>query len=273
MKVLGIIASPRQLGNSEICLKEILRSLPDDWEKEIMNICKLHIEPCKACYRCLPQGKDCVIQDDLALFLEKIRQADKVVLAGPVYFLGEQTTVKLIKDRLLTILNESEIYYKNKPCVIAIPHGIENWEGYGREAMLNFAGFLGLKVLGCRVINKHLPGDAAQDDSLAKLHALADALLGNKTIPPENQDIIYCPVCQSSLLQVHSDGKWHCVICGAGGELTEDKGKLIMGNVNREVPRYSKEGMAHHGRTLLNVNEELRERKREVIANIKKYKD
>ncbi len=273
MKVLGIIASPRQLGNSEISVKEILRSLPEDWEKEIINICRLHIEPCKACYSCLSQGRDCVIQDDLQMFLAKIRGADKVVLAGPVYFLGEQTAVKLIKDRLLTILNEGDKYYKEKPCVIAIPHGIKNWEGYGREAMLAFAGFLGLKILGCRVINKHLPGDAAQADSLVTLHELAKALTENKVLPPENQDIIYCPVCQSSLLQIHKDGKWHCVICGASGELTAEKGKLAMGVVDQSVPRYSKTGMAEHGQKLLSINDEFRKRRREVITNIKPYKD
>ena len=273
MKVLGLIASPRSLGNSEVCVKEILRNLPKEWEKEIVNLSKLHIEPCKACYRCLSAGKQCVIQDDLKLFLEKIQWADKVVLACPVYFLGEQTSVKLIKDRLLTILNEGETFFCNKPCVIAIPHGIENWEGCGREAMLNFAGFLGLRVLGCRLINKHLPGQAAEEDSLAKLKALAGALVENKELSAENLDIIFCPGCQSSLLQVRNNGSWHCVMCGASGQLTADKGRLAIGGLDLGVSRYSKEGMEQHGRDLLEVNEEFRQKRREVLANIKKYKD
>ena len=273
MKVLGLIASPRSLGNSEVCVKEILRNLPQEWEKEIINISRLHIEPCKACYSCLPAGKKCIIHDDLGMFLEKIQWADKVVMAGPVYFLGEQTSVKLIKDRLLTILNEGDAFFNNKPCVIAIPHGIENWEGYGREAMLNFAGFLGLKVLGCRIINKHLPGQVAEEDSLAKLRALAGALAENKELPPEKHDIIYCPVCQSSLLQIHSDGNWHCVMCGASGQLTADNGKLVMGGLDPAVPRYSKEGMEHHGQALLGVNKEFREKRREIITYLKPYKD
>ena len=272
MKILCLIASPRKIGNSEICVKEIASQLPADWEKEIINLCQLHIEPCKACYACLPAGKKCVIKDDLDSFLTKLQAADKLIIAGPVYFLGAQTIIKLITDRLLCILNEGDKFYNGKPCVIAIPHGVKNWEGYGGEAMLNFAHFLGLKVLGLRVLNKHLPGDVAQEDSLAALHALAQALVEDKILPEENQDIIYCPECGSSLLRITKDGTWHCTMCGAGGRLKTTDSTIAIGSIDAHVPRYSKEGIARHGELLLNINKEFHQRRREVFANLKKYK-
>ena len=38
MRVLGIISSPRRGGNSELAAKEILNTLPDSWEKAMINI-------------------------------------------------------------------------------------------------------------------------------------------------------------------------------------------------------------------------------------------
>ena len=272
MHVLGIIASPRKLGNSEICVKEILRSLPKEWEKEIINISQLHLEPCRACYACLPKGKDCVIDDGLALFLAKLRGADRVVIAAPVYFLGEQTAVKLLTDRLISILNEGERYFLNKPCVIAIPHAIKGWEGYAREAMLNFAAFLGLKVLACRVMNKMLPGDVVDAEGLNILHTLATALQQNKETKWSSSAELLCPICHSSLLQVRQDKSWHCVMCDSQGLILESDGKLHLTVTSEESLRYSPEGLAQHGQVLLNVNKEFIKRRREVIMHLKPYK-
>ena len=52
MRVLGIISSPRRGGNSELAAKEILNTLPDSWEKAMININDLDIKTCTACYAC-----------------------------------------------------------------------------------------------------------------------------------------------------------------------------------------------------------------------------
>ena len=272
MHVLGIFASPRKLGNSEICVKEILRSLPCEWDKEIINLGKLHLEPCRACYACLPQGKNCVIDDDLALFLTKLRWADKVVLAAPVYFLGEQTAVKLLTDRLISILNEGETYFLNKPCVIVIPHAIKGWEGYAREGMLNFAAFLGLKVLACQVMNKMLPGDVVDEAGMEVLHSLATELQQNKETNWDAGPNLLCPICHSSLLQVQQNKQWHCVMCDSAGLILEKAGKLQLTVAAKETLRYSPQGLARHGQVLLNVNKEFIKHRREVISHLKPYK-
>lgn len=274
MRVLGIIASPRKLGNSEICVKEIFKQLPAKWDKKIINLSQLHIEPCKACYACLPEGNSCVLDDDLELFLRQLQWAQRVVIAAPVYFLGEQTSVKLLTDRLISTLNETVTYCITKPCVIAVPHAINNWEGYGREAMLNFAHFLRLRVLDIRVLNKMLPGDVVDEDGLTQLHQLAEALTTNTERNWKDKNIICCPHCHSSLLQVHKDMTWHCVMCGESGDIVDWFGEMTALDPNREVRefRYNPGGLNHHGETLLNVNAEFRKRRREVIEHLKPYK-
>ena len=272
MKILGIFASPRKLGNSEICVKEILRTLPQQWEKESINLSRLQLQPCKACYACLPQGKSCVLDDDLKLVLTKVREADRVIIAAPGYFLGQQTSVKLLTDRLISILNEGELYSLQKPCVIVIPHAIKGWEGYAREAMLNFAAFLGLKVLDCRVLNKMLPGDVADEEGLKVLHSLALELAQDRETDWSRGTELLCPICHSSLLQLHKDKSWRCVMCDSVGTLLESAGQLRLAVTAAPNLRFSPEGLAHHGQVLLNVNKEFIQRRREVIAHLKPYK-
>ena len=65
-KVLGLIASPRKGGNSELAVREMMRRFPDDWEKGMIRLTDLDIAYCRACYACLSKGKGCVLEDDMA---------------------------------------------------------------------------------------------------------------------------------------------------------------------------------------------------------------
>ena len=141
MKVLAIVASARKTGNSEILAKEILSALPESTEKKMIRLAELNIEPCRACYACLPAGKGCVIQDDFDGLLQQIREADAVILASPVYFLGMHTRLKLLCDRCISVLNDAK-EYSGRRCVVVVPYGVEGWEGCGVEATVSVARFL-----------------------------------------------------------------------------------------------------------------------------------
>ena len=132
---LGIISSPRRGGNSELAAKEILNTLPDSWEKAMININDLDIKTCTACYACVPQGSLCKLKDDLGFLVEQVRQADKVVVAAPAYMLGGHTTIKRVLDRLISLVSE----YRNfgpADCVIAVSYGFDGWEGMSKEDLV-----------------------------------------------------------------------------------------------------------------------------------------
>jgi multimeric flavodoxin WrbA len=76
VKILGLVSSPRRLGNSEIVVKEMMNRLPDDWDKQMIRLNDLRIDRCKGCYACLPKEKRCVLKDNLNFFLDHIRAAD-----------------------------------------------------------------------------------------------------------------------------------------------------------------------------------------------------
>ena len=68
---------------------------------------------CRACYACRKTHK-CILKDDMAEILDKIIEADVLVLASPVYFYSINAQIKTVLDRTLarwTELKDKEFYY------------------------------------------------------------------------------------------------------------------------------------------------------------------
>ena len=99
LKVLGISASPRIGGNSDLLLDKALegsRSQGAVAEKIILN--SLNIRPCQACGGCDKTGV-CIIPDDMCIIYDKIDGADAVILSSPVYFTSLSAQMKAMIDR------------------------------------------------------------------------------------------------------------------------------------------------------------------------------
>jgi len=272
MRVLGLVASPRRVGNSEIIIQEMLNILPETWGKEVIRLNNLQIERCKACYACLPHDKSCVINDDLNFLLDRIRAADKVIIVSPVYALGQQTTLKLINDRMICIQNKAGHYFTGKQCVIVIPHTVEGWEGYAREATMHFARFFGLNITGTAVMRASLPSDITEVSMLGKIRELTLSLIDNSTVNFDDIEKIYCPDCSSSFLQLFHKGRWRCVICGSTGDLKVSEGNY---NITWDIPehrRFTLKGIQEHGQRLSKLKEEFAQRKKEQVAVLTRNK-
>jgi len=86
MKVVGIVGSPRQGGNTEaltrIALEEIQK---EGLETELVSLAGKRIEPCDGCRSCSKTGK-CHIKDDFDSIFLKMKEADGIILATPVYY-------------------------------------------------------------------------------------------------------------------------------------------------------------------------------------------
>jgi multimeric flavodoxin WrbA len=134
-RILGIVASQRVLGNSELLTKAAMEATGADTQKEMIRLTDLNIKSCKACYRCLPPDVPCHINDDLQFLLDKIRAADAVVIAAPCYFLGPQGSIRVFQDRFLSVGNKAE-EFRGKPCICIMTYGATDMKGYA-EAALN----------------------------------------------------------------------------------------------------------------------------------------
>lgn len=99
MKVLVINSSPRNNGNSDVLCDQFLKGAKEaGHEAEKIQIGRAKISPCHACYACRETGK-CVKGDDMDGILEKLINADVILLSTPVYFYSMDAQMKMMIDR------------------------------------------------------------------------------------------------------------------------------------------------------------------------------
>jgi multimeric flavodoxin WrbA/ribosomal protein L37AE/L43A len=223
MKVLGLVSSPRKGGNSELAAKEIMRQLPESWEKKMIRINELNIEYCRACYTCIPEDRKCKINDDLNFLIDNVKDADKIVISAPAYLLGEHTAMKLVVDRLLSILTNFR-EFEGKECVIAASYGLHGWDGLVKEDLIIFAREFNLTITDFALLLATIPGDSVTGENLEKLHGLAKSLvkgIGSGKVPG---DELECPYCTSRALTLSIRGPWKCTVCGGKGVLEYTNG-------------------------------------------------
>src|SRR3989337_4578311 len=98
-KIIAIFGSPRKEGNSDILLNSALKGAESngaDVEKIIIR--DLQIAPCNSCGKCYEKG-DCVINDDMQKMYPKLVDADGIIVASPIYFMGVSAQLKAFIDR------------------------------------------------------------------------------------------------------------------------------------------------------------------------------
>ena len=114
-KVLILSGSPRKGGNSDILCDEFLRGAQDAGHKvEKIRVAEKKVVPCSGCYYCNTHGGTCVHKDDMADILQKMIDADVIVLASPVYFYAISAQLKAVIDRTVARwleVKDKELYY------------------------------------------------------------------------------------------------------------------------------------------------------------------
>lgn len=110
-KVLVLSASPRKGGNSDLLCDEFVRgALESGNTVEKIRVCENRIAPCLGCYYCRDHGGDCVRKDDMAAILQKMIDAEVIVMASPVYFYSVNAQLKALIDR--TVARWLEVHDK-----------------------------------------------------------------------------------------------------------------------------------------------------------------
>ncbi|AGB01453.1 flavodoxin family protein [Methanoregula formicica] len=101
MKILAIHGSPRTLRSITRQLAQfVLEGAAEAGaETEMIDLCDLKITPCTACEGCSFNGI-CVFEDDMPALVERMKEADGVVFASPVYIDNVSGQMKIFFDRL-----------------------------------------------------------------------------------------------------------------------------------------------------------------------------
>ncbi len=124
MKVLLVNGSPHREGCIHTSLSEVAGALERNGvETEIFWIGNRPVQGCIGCWRCQEKGDGCVFKDKLYTdFVEKIKNADALVVGAPVYYAGPPGALCAILDR---VCFSASRYFVHKPaaCVVNCRRG------------------------------------------------------------------------------------------------------------------------------------------------------
>jgi len=105
MKVIGLNGSPRKNKNSKKLLENALAGAASlGAETEIIDLFDLKYSGCLSCFACKKLGHKsfgrCAVNDDLKPLLDKILNADAVIIAAPIYFGDVPGAVRNLFERI-----------------------------------------------------------------------------------------------------------------------------------------------------------------------------
>jgi len=97
--VLGVAGSARRGGNTETLLDWCLGAARAAGATVVkFRLSELDLHGCRACDACWKDGV-CVVKDGMQQLYPYLREADSIVLAAPVYFMGMPAVPKMMIDR------------------------------------------------------------------------------------------------------------------------------------------------------------------------------
>ncbi|WP_158591036.1 flavodoxin family protein [Acutalibacter sp. 1XD8-33] len=98
MKVLLLNASPKKTGATQEILRTVEEALPKATCGELVCLGDYQVQYCLGCKTCYQSGC-CVHQDDMPVLLDKMDEADVLVIAAPSYWADVPGQLKVFIDR------------------------------------------------------------------------------------------------------------------------------------------------------------------------------
>lgn len=100
MKVLAVNGSPRKNGNTKAMIDAAGGALTREGiTVDSISVVDYEIRPCDACEACYKNAWQCPIEDDALEVLARMRDADGLIVASPVYGAGVTAQLKALLDR------------------------------------------------------------------------------------------------------------------------------------------------------------------------------
>ncbi len=105
-KILVVFGGGRPNGNTAQLVNEFVKGANEKGHHtEIISLNKIHVNGCMGCNACR-FGKHCVQQDDFNSIIPKIKEADLIVFASPLYFWTISSKLKAFIERFYCIAEE-----------------------------------------------------------------------------------------------------------------------------------------------------------------------
>jgi multimeric flavodoxin WrbA len=117
MKVVALNGSARKDGNTAILLNLVLDELKkEDIQTELIQMAGQPIAGCRACYKCF-QSKDrrCAVKKDILNdLLEKMEDADGILLGSPTYFSDVTAGMRAFIERCGFVARANDYMFQRK---------------------------------------------------------------------------------------------------------------------------------------------------------------
>lgn len=114
MKIIILVGSPRKKDSYNVCKlieEKIKKNCTTEFEYIFLKDYK--IEDCKGCSMCFRKSeKFCPCMDDLHIIKDKLKEADGIIIASPVYAYQVPAPLKKLIDRLAYLFHRQELVGK-----------------------------------------------------------------------------------------------------------------------------------------------------------------
>jgi multimeric flavodoxin WrbA len=139
MKVLVFNGSPNMdKGNTALILSPFVEGMMEEGaEVDLQYVKRLKINPCQGEMNCwLKTPGECLQKDDMNAIYPKLRQADVIVFAVPVYMDGMPGPMKTLIDRLIPLI-EPYVELREGHC----RHTVPERHKHSKVALVSTCGF------------------------------------------------------------------------------------------------------------------------------------
>lgn len=190
MKILAINGSPRTVrSNTRKLVQFVLNGAAEGGaETEIIDLCDLCVTPCMACEACSLDGT-CVYDDDLPFLVDRMKEADGIILASPVYIDNVSGQMKVFFDRLADAIHYQVLTAKYG-CAVATTHtsGGEEVAAYLNH-VLNYLGVVSVGGLAVATGGDTEAIDRAEDKARALGREILNARRDGFSDPVQEKEI------------------------------------------------------------------------------------
>lgn len=168
MKVVAFNGSPKKEGNTYHAIKLVTDELEKEGiEVEIIHVGNKVIRGCLACGACAKnQNEKCIIEDEVNGWVQKMKEADGILLGSPVHYSAIGGTMKSFLDRAFYVsgVNGGLLRHKVGASVVAVRRsgGLPTFEQLNNY--IHYSEMLIPTSNYWNVIHGAGPGEALQDE-------------------------------------------------------------------------------------------------------------
>lgn len=174
MRVIGFNGSPRIIGNTSTALNVVLDELEmEGIETEHIQLFSSELLPCNACMSCSLRGDGRCINENDALngYIEKILEADAIILASPVYYGCMTSMMKIFLERVGLSSKYANNQLRRKIGAVIAVQGRQGGSAVHSQ-LVNFLLENQMVVSpssGCMIVTAEKPNDLEKDTTGLRL--------------------------------------------------------------------------------------------------------